>query len=116
MTPAHLEDVACAALRTHSFSRQSSTLETNKSSLHMTRKAAGSWNMCDSCPGKDKDLQVAVRGAWSHDLGDHGSALETNAALVLGPRHHVGRPRQQKAQRRPPATGILLQHFLAECS
>ena len=97
MTLAHLQDVGCAALRTHSFSRQSSTLETNNSSPHVTKKAAGSWNMCASCPGKDKYLQVAVRGAQSHDLGDHGSALETNAALVLGPRHHAGQPREQKA-------------------
>ena len=47
--------------------------------------------------GKDKDLQVAVRGTWSHDLGDHSSALETNAALALGLRYTTGQPREQKA-------------------
>ena len=53
--------------------------------------------VCLSYPGKDKDLQVAVRGTWSHDLGDHSSALETNAALALGLRYTAGQPREQKA-------------------
>ena len=93
---AHLQDVARAALGTHSFSARSSTLGTHKSSLHATQTAASSSAACACLILPKIRICGWQSGSWSRDLGDCRSALETSAAFALGSRPPDGQPREQK--------------------